>query len=100
VTTDDTRPLSAEEEAAWRASDDSDEWWSHANVRRLLATLDAERARHAALVAAAQVGLDIFGDGDGHSTEYVDHEWRCTDDCRADAWLARVRAALASEEVG
>jgi predicted nucleic acid-binding Zn-ribbon protein len=43
LTTDDTRPLSAEEEAEWRAAD-------LAPTDRMFATLDAERARFAAAI--------------------------------------------------
>jgi hypothetical protein len=57
-------PLTAEEEADWRRQLDipNDGYWSDDDVRRILATLDAERAEHelttAALASAARLAND------------------------------------------
>jgi hypothetical protein len=56
--TTDPRPLSAEYEAQLRR----EAWPSDTSIGRLLATLTAERARHAALVAAARLSLDLLPD--------------------------------------
>jgi hypothetical protein len=58
MTDDDTRPLSAEEEADRR----SRPWDAPAFIEDVWATLDAERARHAVLVAAAEVTVGRFLD--------------------------------------
>jgi hypothetical protein len=50
----DTRPLSAEEEAVLRSAHVAASPWNRSERDRILATLDAERARHVALVEAAQ----------------------------------------------
>jgi len=52
MTTDDTHPLSAEDEARFRERSPG------GSILRVWATLDAERARHAALVAAARDVVD------------------------------------------
>jgi hypothetical protein len=56
-----------------------------------------EIARLRKIEEAAREGLVIFADGDGHSTDYVDHQWRCTPDCPACRWIGALRAALGEE---
>jgi len=63
---------------------------------KMIAAIEAE-ARAAALRdlrAALDDGIAVFADGDGHTTDYVEHQWRCTDDCPAHRWLEQARAAL------
>ena len=84
MTTDDTRPLSAEEEAELRrgiASSLRDDYRYHPlTVAMCLATINAERARRAALVAAARELLQDQQDdgcpscgGTGVAWDYPSH---------------------------